>query len=504
VLNQKQKGYATVLTLILFSALGLSLFSVFNSGQIVTHKLKLQNAVDAATYSSANVVAREMNYMAYTNRAMVANQLAIGQLVALHSWSRQIHEVSKKLKEIASYVSWFPYGGTQFYNAMNWLEQGIGTANDLLDIAYMSEPIAVEHGAIEALSQSQAAVHIATAAIFNQVLEKVRDDNNKSNAADDVIVSALFTPVAIKKILQSVKRIKESDLSSNGSSASDALTDYNSFKGIVEKSEKTDGSGFGFVGTKKATGRSYNWLDFSIVEINKRGGNEFALNKENGKYLWEWSAMDTVVFYLNWPGPDWLTGHVDIDLGGGAAHATNDSSYDTYYKDTSSSWWFWGCKVRQAEWGTAAGGRNCGAAGDAADDYSDNKIGSAGMLNSFYKLNPSEEGAVVGPEFVVSFAKNQSGVRTSNKVANLSGGSFDIEKEGNLSKGDNYMFAVAKAQVYFSRSPDSIDGKLSGFDREFDKKQEFGNLFNPYWQVRLIEYDATDILFAQGVLSSVL
>ena len=89
---KKQSGYAAVLTLILFSALALSLLAMFNSGQIVTHKIKLQNAVDAAAYSTSVVVSRELNFMAYTNRAMIANQVAIGQVVGMVSWLKMMKE----------------------------------------------------------------------------------------------------------------------------------------------------------------------------------------------------------------------------------------------------------------------------------------------------------------------------------------------------------------------------------------------------------------------------
>lgn len=60
------------------------IFMVLNSGRAVNEKINLVNAADAAAYSGGQVVARHLNYMAYTNRAMIANEVAIG-----HSFSIQ-------------------------------------------------------------------------------------------------------------------------------------------------------------------------------------------------------------------------------------------------------------------------------------------------------------------------------------------------------------------------------------------------------------------------------
>jgi len=53
-------------------------------------KIRLVNAADAAAYSAGTVVARRMNYMAYSNRAMVANHVAAGHLASYVSWARYI------------------------------------------------------------------------------------------------------------------------------------------------------------------------------------------------------------------------------------------------------------------------------------------------------------------------------------------------------------------------------------------------------------------------------
>ncbi len=47
------------------------------------------NGVSSAAYSVAVLSARQLNFMAYTNRAMVANQISMGQFTAFNSWKKK-------------------------------------------------------------------------------------------------------------------------------------------------------------------------------------------------------------------------------------------------------------------------------------------------------------------------------------------------------------------------------------------------------------------------------
>jgi hypothetical protein len=59
---------------------------VYNVGQVANQKEQTINAADAAALSGALVEARMLNFEAYTNRAMVANEVTVAQLVSLDSW----------------------------------------------------------------------------------------------------------------------------------------------------------------------------------------------------------------------------------------------------------------------------------------------------------------------------------------------------------------------------------------------------------------------------------
>ncbi len=64
------------------------MFFMFNSGQAVDEKLNVINAADAAAYSAGVMQARTLNYEAYLNRAIIANELAIAQAVSMVSWTQ--------------------------------------------------------------------------------------------------------------------------------------------------------------------------------------------------------------------------------------------------------------------------------------------------------------------------------------------------------------------------------------------------------------------------------
>ena len=84
----RQSGQVMILVTILAIVLLLAGLLVYNVGRVNLVRTRLQNTADSAAYSSAVLMARAYNFTAYSNRAMVANQVAIAQMVSLASWSR--------------------------------------------------------------------------------------------------------------------------------------------------------------------------------------------------------------------------------------------------------------------------------------------------------------------------------------------------------------------------------------------------------------------------------
>ena len=102
-----QRGQALVFVTIVMLVVMLALVTMYSMGQLTTAKMKLQNTADAAAYSAALAQARDYNFSAYTNRAMVANQVVIAQLVGLTSWARNYNSTFQTL---TPQVEWMAQG----------------------------------------------------------------------------------------------------------------------------------------------------------------------------------------------------------------------------------------------------------------------------------------------------------------------------------------------------------------------------------------------------------
>ncbi|WP_339618036.1 pilus assembly protein TadG-related protein [uncultured Gilvimarinus sp.] len=91
---RSNKGQAFIFGLLFLAVVVMALLILYNQGQLVTNRVQLENAADATVYSQAKLAARNQNFIAYTNRAMVANEVSIGQMVSLLSWAKHYKQVS--------------------------------------------------------------------------------------------------------------------------------------------------------------------------------------------------------------------------------------------------------------------------------------------------------------------------------------------------------------------------------------------------------------------------
>ena len=102
--HHRQAGQA-ILLILLVTVVGVLIgLSLIDSGIQTSEKMQLQNAADAVAYSVSTIEARDLNFTAYTNRAMVANEVAMAQLVGLSSWARMTRSVPEFLNVYLSPV----------------------------------------------------------------------------------------------------------------------------------------------------------------------------------------------------------------------------------------------------------------------------------------------------------------------------------------------------------------------------------------------------------------
>jgi hypothetical protein len=87
------RGQALVLVTPLLLVLAVAMLWVFDAGHAVAEKRRLTDAADAAAFGAATWQARALNFSAYVNRAIVANEVAIAQSVSLRSWSAYMSQL---------------------------------------------------------------------------------------------------------------------------------------------------------------------------------------------------------------------------------------------------------------------------------------------------------------------------------------------------------------------------------------------------------------------------
>ncbi len=144
---------------------------MFSMGEQSIEKIKLQNTADAAAYSAAVAEARDYNFSAYTNRAMVANQVAVAQFVGLTSWMRNMSAFANGDTTNAGrdvYQIFLELGSTPIANIYKKFLKAFGKVTGLFDegnggSTFMGYAITVMDGLIKVYGESQKIYHFSTA-----------------------------------------------------------------------------------------------------------------------------------------------------------------------------------------------------------------------------------------------------------------------------------------------------------------------------------------------------
>jgi len=99
----RQRGQAMIFGILVVLGAAVATFFVFNTGQMTAEKTKLVNTADAVAYSAGVMHARALNFDAYTNRALIANDANIAQMVSISSWLQYAQGHVKKVPALSCY-----------------------------------------------------------------------------------------------------------------------------------------------------------------------------------------------------------------------------------------------------------------------------------------------------------------------------------------------------------------------------------------------------------------
>ena len=431
-----QRGQALPLGLVLLVAVAATVFFMFNSGQLVQEKIRLTNTADAVAYSGGVYEARVLNYDAYTNRAIIANEIAIGQAVGLASWAKYM---GTSADTIGPYLQLIPYVGPYLKQLMDYIE----TIMDYVTLA-LSYVIPLHDAAIQALMLSQYAVHGPgnTVALWNR--KSVMDEVAKRNDPDATVD---LVPIA---------------------------DNFGSFTQRYESQPERVRMGQVVNDGRDAFLVSRNW-DFGLVilcngiKLRKRGSSELIDLTEG------WKSMDTLSAHRSYI-RRFRCRRSETVVGYGTAFSEDDLNDSNYS--------YAGSRSTNPNASYEADSSNGIAEGFDPAPYSIGK----GAIPAFHELSESalkQEDTRTQITVRVTKPSGQQRYSGGNSVVKP-GGRLDVYR-GNHAGGQSA--SIARAEVYFER-PD-------GANPLFADKAEKGSLFNPYWQVRLVAVSSAQRAAAQ-------
>jgi hypothetical protein len=448
-----QQGQALVYGLFVLIGGLAALFFLFNAGQLTREKTKLVNTSDAVAYSAGVMNARALNFDAYTNRAMVANTVAIAQLVSLSSWVQYAGNISTFGYDLDNpkFALFYP----SYFAA---LESGMYLQESLNDTGMLEKLEQASDGIVQVLSGAQQVTYASLLPMRQAVMKQVADANYENDGT--VVVESFTLPTS--DFLTFVHSYSGDD---RGRFAEVATTSANKDGFVKSRSWKFPGL---WADCASAWPR-VDWLD-------RRGGTNL-VNFD------QWEALDTLS-EKRWHPRNWLDvfcsaiGEAPQSWGGNVAADDGSQAFDPSFYDKSIP-------------------VNPGSSGVGL--VTSESWGYKG-LPTFFDLSSSALGQD-DPRlrFSVRLRRDKSQTVTSE-------GRSDIKPTPRLNTyaakpaGGKELVAVSTAENYFQRDGDAKDNV---YGSSIGKPQEIGSLFNPYWQVHLVRSDA-DIRRAQAMQGVVL
>ena len=432
--SRNQRGQALVLSVVLLLAGLLGLFFMFSTGQVSASKQRLNNAADAAAYSAAVWRARVLNFHAYANRAIVAQEVAVAQAVTLTSWAKYFERFTSNARVLAA--AW-PPAGPVLSAAASVAE----TARDLTERTASDEieaRAAPGIGYKALLQRSQEALQLAAdtfglGAVANEVA-RANDPGFFAFALGDSGAFSRFTR----------RYSSDDDRRRLHGVVTDSLDEF-------VKGPRSDDLRLLLLPSScfASTGNVNRWFRW----WRKRGGTAMAPDLER------WQAVDTASihdyrrsgFFSSCRDREWLP------LGWGAGEATDGAPLDMVL----------------------------GNPGDTDDNGAATALAAAGMAgrghagfqrySGIERVRELDYEALADQRFpvtqVVVLARSEgSNARTANAL-NVGAGRLRLFERF---AGDR-LWAMAVGEVYFRRPPGALD------------RVEYASLYNPYWQVRLAE-----------------
>lgn len=488
-------GQALIFTLLFAAASVLVGLVLFNSGMLANAKTRLQNAGDAGAYSAAVLQARDHNFSAYLNRAMVANQVAVVQLASLKSYLEDAANTHRRMDgtELSMESSWIP------------MDKPLWEAAHSLPIEAVAQTYADAAGPVvadidrlvRAFEAAQDAHHVATALDMTTLADDVVRRNDPGARISGSAFSLGTTAFEVKRWSASSTAHRANDDSPAADRFADVAVNEASTDAFTRNRLSAPLPGWGPATQVKACRALPNHLSsWTVFGFTHAGGSVLSRDKKRWLALdatWGAGVQSCTLLVPCLPAGlcPWteVTPLVDGNLGrgdAGGAVVGHDGGYDSRsgYKNNplasadygtalSNPLTFLPARIR---YNTTGPGATLDSGGGLQDWYRDvaDPIGAI----------PSDRSAPEnGGKFAVTIEVERTGdsIRTADKFLPDAG---EFRLEPRLRGGT--MRALSSAHAYFYRAATDAGFTRAGWARA-DGKEELANLFNPYWQSRLVD-----------------
>ncbi|WP_113907431.1 hypothetical protein [Aliidiomarina celeris] len=274
-LHARQRGYILVLASFLLAGILLGSLSVVRLAQQSQDQLHVQHVADHAAQALATIAARDLNFKAITNRAMLANEIAIGQLLGINSWFMMTQQATQN---IALLTSWVPYLNA-ITKAMNQVvKQAEKTLSTGIEAAVLAQQTM-----LKGLEAAQVAFHQAswTSSLFTvtDLVEASHPDYEVALLNHQTLLD--LNHLWLKFQTRSSNKKQQAQYADLASESRDPF----SYK------------------------RTYRWFKAFNLRVNKGGGSE--ISERSGQVVWQ--AIDTMSIHVNT-----LFGVDEVRFAGGA------------------------------------------------------------------------------------------------------------------------------------------------------------------------------------------
>lgn len=475
---KRQQGQAMPLGIAFILVGMVGAFVLFNTGQVAVNKQRLSDAADSAAYSGMVWQARALNFQAYTNRAMIANDVTIGQAVSLASWS--------------TYAA-------------------IATGN----IATVTKPVPILNGITQALADIFRMVSNVVKPVADVMVTVMSTINKVIGVSQEAMFVSSF--IATPDVVYQVAKASDEDFEAvSGYAVAGLAMNLATWQGFTEKYEQDDVEAMrertDMISESRdpfATHRHWRFFEkfwffmspFTHYRLYYDGQTRLLMTENaSGQQNWEWVAKDglslhTKIYYFK--RLKWRKRVEQAPIGWAAAYANSDGSKNTKTIDTGNSrcrsyTTFEGdaCKILPDSNKNTEKLANTGSSG-LAPGVSTSLIGLSGYqgVEAFRSLSQKvleDEDGTGDPilRLRTEISMDVDKTKTSNDWVHDSE-PFATE----ITSAGNKLSSISIAEVYY-RHPKAYRTSKN------EIALQRANGYNPYWDVRLAAVELEERLAA--------